>query len=235
MADVRATDIEKNSYILEMQNKTNFYLSQRFLSSACKAYIAELKCAEEYKKLKKVAIIIIMMQKFPGIKEIEKYHTIWNFREEIYTNKILTEDIEIHVIEIPKYLKQKENGGVIEPWLEFIVNPKGEEVQKAMKKYKTIQEAVDELNRLNANKEVRELADLQLFAELDRKSELAEAREQGIEQGIQQGIEQGTEKGIELEKINIAKKMLELNIDIKIIMNTTGLSKKRIEKLKIEE
>ena len=66
-----------------------------------------------------------MTELFPQIQSIEKYHTVWNFREKNNLESILTDDIEIHIIEIPKYLKQKENGGPIEPWLEFIVNPKG--------------------------------------------------------------------------------------------------------------
>ena len=74
IADVRATDSNKNSYILEMQNKTNKFLPKRFLSYACKAYIAELKTSEEYNNLRKVAIIIIMTELFPQIKRKEKNH-----------------------------------------------------------------------------------------------------------------------------------------------------------------
>jgi len=181
-----------------------------------------------------------MLEEFPKIEDIEQYHTIWNFREHVEKDRVLTDDIEIHIIEIPKYVKQKEKYGTIEPWLEFLVNPKGEEVQEAMKKYKTIQEAVDELNRLNANEEVRMLADLQFFAELDRNSQLHEMREEGLEMGIKEGIKEGRKEGRKEgikegrneEKINIAKKMLELNLDIEIIINTTGLSKETIEKLK---
>ena len=132
-----------------------------------------------------------------------------------------------------------------------------------MKEYKTIQEAVDELNRLNENDEVRMLADLQLFAKLDRNSQLAEMREEGLELGRREGLEIGKAEGIEIgkaegraegkeegraegraegreegreegrkeQKKDIAKKMLELKIDMEIIMNTTGLSKEQIEEL----
>ena len=243
IADVVAKDVNKNKYIIEMQNRKYGYLPQRFLSSACKAYITQLKASDKYEKLKKIAIVIIMLEKFPKIENIDKYHTIWNFREQLEKDKILTDDIEIHIIEIPKYLKQKEKHGIIEPWLEFLVNPKGEEVQEAMKEYKTIQEAVDELNRLNENDEVRMLADLQLFAKLDRNSQLAEMREEGLELGRREGLEIGKAEGIEIgkaegreegrkeQKKDIAKKMLELKIDMEIIMNTTGLSKEQIEEL----
>ena len=224
IADVRATDSDKNEYILEMQNKTNSFLAKRFLSYGCKAYIAELKSSDDYSKLNKVVIVVLMMEKFPGLKKIQKYHTKWNFREEENPDIIITDDIEIHIFELQKYIKQREEG-TIEPWLEFIVDPNGKEVQEAMKKYKTIQEAVDELNRLNANDEVRELAFYQDIARLDRNTELREAREEGMEQGMKQGKQE--------QKIDIAKKMLELNMDIEVIIKTTGLTREEIEKINI--
>ena len=50
--------------------------------------------------------------------------------------------------------------------------------------------------------------------------------------GVEQGIEQGKSLGIKEQSIKIARKMLEENIDIEIIMKTTGLTKEEIEKLK---
>ena len=58
------------------------------------------------------------------------------------------------------------------------------------------------------------------------------AVEQGFEQGIEQGIEQGTKQGVEQSKIEIAKKLLEKNIDINIISETTGLSIEDIHNIK---
>ena len=45
-------------------------------------------------------------------------------------------------------------------------------------------------------------------------------------------LSNGIEQGIKSEKLNQAKKMLKLNIDISIIMQTTELSKEEIENLK---
>lgn len=42
----------------------------------------------------------------------------------------------------------------------------------------------------------------------------------------------GIEKGTNTEKINIAKKMLEENIDVNIIIKVTELTKEEIENLK---
>ena len=54
----------------------------------------------------------------------------------------------------------------------------------------------------------------------------------GIEKGISLGMEQGMEKGISQSKIEIAKNMLENNIDIQTILKCTGLSEEELEELK---
>jgi len=54
----------------------------------------------------------------------------------------------------------------------------------------------------------------------------------GREIGIKEGIEKGEKQGRKQEKIEIAKNLLKAGIDIKIIINTTGLTKEEIEILK---
>ena len=49
----------------------------------------------------------------------------------------------------------------------------------------------------------------------------------GIEKGIEKGIMEGSQK----EKIEIAKKMLELKIDKETIAEATGLTEQEIEKI----
>ena len=61
--------------------------------------------------------------------------TKWNIREEDYGNHILTDDIEIVIIELPKVEKYKK-GLALDHWVEFIKNPKvinmsNKEIKKA--------------------------------------------------------------------------------------------------------
>ena len=57
---------------------------------------------------------------------------------------------------------------------------------------------------------------------------------QGIIQGKEQGLSQGKKEGIEQTKIDVAKEMLELNMDIETIIKVTKLSKDQIENLIIK-
>jgi predicted transposase/invertase (TIGR01784 family) len=55
--------------------------------------------------------------------------------------------------------------------------------------------------------------------------------EKGMEQGLEKGMEQGLEKGKLNEKIEIAKNMIKIGVDINIISNATQLSIDQIKKL----
>ena len=60
-----------------------------------------------------------------------------------------------------------------------------------------------------------------------KNTQLYRATQEGINIGISQGINQGMKK----EKLEIAKNLLEQNVDIDVIMSATGLTKEEIEKL----
>ena len=64
------------------------------------------------------------------------------------------------------------------------------------------------------------------YKSLARKNEEI-ARKDGIQKGRASGLAEGTQ----VEKHKIAKKLLNLNIDISTIMQSTGLSKQEILKL----
>ena len=63
-----------------------------------------------------------------SLKNIPKYHTKWKLKEKDYVNELLTNDIEIDIIEMrklkefsknKKYIQNKE----LENWIEFLTNP----------------------------------------------------------------------------------------------------------------
>ena len=65
------------------------------------------------------------------------------------------------------------------------------------------------------------------MAEMDRAQEITDA--------IAEGESRGKEKGKEESKLEIAKKMLEANMDIKQICELTELTVEEVEKLKEEK
>ena len=86
-------------------------------------YVQSITDGKEYSELQKCIAILITDYEISGLKEIEKYITKWNIREEDYGNVILTDAIEIYIIELPKVEKYK-RGEALDLWVEFIKNPK---------------------------------------------------------------------------------------------------------------
>ncbi len=152
-------------------------------------------------------------------------------REEEYTNSLLTDVLEIHFIEFPKFKKLKANlKDDLESWLLFIENPT-EEVLSMLKDNKEIQNAKSVLEYLEQDEEAMRLYELREKAIHDYVSNIEGAKEEGMQKGIQKGIQLGKKEG-EKEGIQlVAKNLLEKNVDIKMIKAVTGLTEEEIKNL----
>ena len=110
-----------------------------------------------------------------------------------------------------------------------------EEELKKIKGDKVVSKYMKEINKLNNDSEFVEYMSAEEDARKIYNSRMYDAREkgfkQGYDEGIEQGIEQGIEKGIEQNKIEIAKNLLNNNVDINIISLSTGLSQEEIKNL----
>ena len=75
------------------------------------------------------------------------FHTDWVIKEKKYSNYILTDDLEVHIIEIPKIYREKEEGKIVllKQWLSFLENPESKEVIEYMKTNKGIKESKEKL------------------------------------------------------------------------------------------
>ena len=103
-----------------------------------------------------------------------------------------------------------------------------ESLKDLSKKDKMVMKYMKEVNKVNEDPKFREYMSVEEDQRKIQNSLISEAEERGIEKGIEQGIE----KGKNTRNIEIAKNLLQKNIDINIISETTGLSKEEVEKLK---
>lgn len=163
------------------------------------------------------------MTDIENLEELD-YHSRWKIMEDKQGKKIiLTQKLEIDIIELPKIIgKEKEQDNLLD-WLYFLENPKSERVTEKMKENENLKEAVKKLDNLSEDERMQRIADLRQKAIMDEKA----IYEKGLEVGIEKGIMEGSQK----EKIEIAKKMLELKIDKKTIAEATGLTEQEIEKI----
>ena len=140
----------------------------------------------------------------------------WQIREEKTPKLILTDVLEIFIIELRKVSKDKQKNDTLKAWLEFINNP--EEKSKMGDKEELIK--------------AREI--LEDMSRTKRERYLAEQREKWImdKHAIHAaGYDKGLQAGEYKKRIEIAKKMKEKNYKITDIVEMTGLTKEEIEKL----
>ena len=218
---------------LQIVDKKN--IIERILYYWSRLYSRQIKSGEDYKILQKAIVILITDFKIENLEELD-YHSRWKIMEDKQGKKIiLTQKLEIDIIELPKIIgKEKEQDNLLD-WLYFLENPKSERVTEKMKENENLKEAVKKLDNLSEDERMQRIADLRQKAIMDEKAIYEKGLEIGIEKGIQRGMEKGIEKGImegsQKEKIEIAKKMLELKIDKETIAEATGLTEQEIEKI----
>ena len=201
-------------------------------------YNMSIKEGEDYSTLEKGIVILISDYELESLKEIEKYITKWNIREEEYQKIILTDVMEIYIIELPKFEKyeKKTKNNILNSWVKFINNPEVKDMEENNKELKKAQKVLEEISQ---DEHERYLAELRQKYIMDQKAiedagydkGLKDGLERGIEQGIEQGIKQGIKQGEKKQNEIIAKKMKKQNLDIKVISEITGLSTKEIEKI----
>ena len=153
-------------------------------------------------------------------------HTKWQIKESENGKILLTDRLEIHIIEIEKEPKSEEDKE-IKKWLTFFKNPYGEETKKMAEENEKIKVALDGLEKINADKEKVRIAELREKYILDRNTEIKVATEKGIEIGEKRGRDIGRHS----EKIEMARKMKQKGMDIKIIMELTELTEEEIKNI----
>ena len=176
--DIR-TKVNKDTNInIEVQVVNKYEIEKRILYYWSKLYSQSIKKGENFSKLEKTVVILFTNYELENLRNINKYITKWNIREEEYYKTILTNVLEIYIIEMPKVKKNKKENK-LDKWLKFIKSP-GEidmsEENKAIKKAKEV------LEEISQDEHEQYLAELREKYILDRNTMLSGARKEGREE-----------------------------------------------------
>ncbi len=229
--DIRAKLNNNIDCDIEMQVIDQKNIEKRLLFYLSKIYGQNVRKGQKYKEINKCIAILFTDFNIEKLKPIKKYKTKWNFREEDYSDIILTDAMEIHIIELSKVKEFSENKE-LDIWVNFINGVGDFDMSKANEQVKKAKEILEEISE---NEHEQYLAHLREKYILDQNNLLDTGYERGFEKGLsdgfEQGIEQGIEQGSKQEKIEIAKKMKKQNYTIEEIQKITNLAKEEIEKL----
>lgn len=230
--DIRAHINDDTIVDIEMQVANVYTIINRNISYSSRIITEQLQVGDSYKFLKKIISINILGE---NLLKRNSYHSIAHLKfekteKEKYVDmgfkeeqEELTDKIEVHYIELKKFLKK--NPGIsnkLEQWLWLILGEE-EKVKMASKENKKIEKVVKDLDEMSADENERLEAYKRKLAVWDYNVSIAEATERGKLEGVEEGKEE--------EKLEIAKKLKQKGMDTKAIMEVTGLTKEKIEKL----
>ena len=127
--------------------------------------------------------------------------------------------VKYYYIELPKYRKAKADmNNKLDQWLALIDDTDWGKIEMAEEKNKTIKSALDDMEYLTGDAEIKRLAELRESSRIDKWFAMNYGRKQGENKA----------------KIETAKRMLKEKIPIDIIIRVTQLTKEEIEKIKKE-
>lgn len=188
-----------------------------------------------------VVLIAIIDFDIEQLKDIDSMETKWKLIETKNRTKILTDLIEINIINLKKALKEykKDKTNQKAQWMLVLDNPDSREVKEIMKENKDIKECVITVKEMSEDEKMQRLAFLRQKAIMDekaiRRAGYKDGVEQGLKRGLKQGLEQGLEQGTKQVAIEIAKKLIKEGKDVKYISDLTGIDEEEINEIIIKK
>ena len=212
---------------IEMQVRNNHNMEVRTTFYASKIMSRETSRGEDYRNIKKIILINILG--YNMFKKYDEYIHKTAIVLDGHREEIVIDNIEWWFIELPKFRKMHKNiNSKIDQWLLFIDDEEKELVKMAEEKNQTLQKAREKMNYLTGDAAVRRLAELREIWELDYNSDINYAREKGEKSGLKRGRKEGEQK----KSIEIAKKLLKLQMPIEQISEITSLTEEEINNIK---
>ena len=225
--DLKATINKETTVDIEIQVKDYHNMIERSTFYIAGLYHTGLKRGERYEKNNKVIGINILMF---NIFKWKKFHSKGILKEN-ELNEIMTDKLELHFLELPKIIKNSEEGNKrLRQWLEFIYNKRKGELEMAVKENEKIAKAQVEYKYLTGDERVQRLAFLRDKWESDHKSELNWVKIEAEKRGEKRGEAKGERK----KQKQIVKELLKAEVQDEIIIKTTQISKEELEKMKEE-
>ncbi len=200
--DIRASDSSGKQYNIEMQVRNEPQFVERIIYYNSRLLTSQLKQGETYLDMKKtISIAITDFKLFPYEKD---YHNIYRLSN-VKSHKELSEIVEYHFLELPKYTEVKKLEKEINKWLfaikngeQFINEP--ESLPDSIKKEASIMRAIQKMQRAAADDELRAIMEYRQKAEMDDlnriKNAIMQGKQEGLMLGKQEGLMQGKQEGL---------------------------------------
>jgi predicted transposase/invertase (TIGR01784 family) len=195
IGDVKARDQGNRQFHLEMQWQAPWFFPKRVLFYWGKFHPQQLREGEHYITLRPTISICFTKQVlFP---DLDEHHLVFRLREENH-GAVFSDDLEIHLLEVPKFRKTAEQlTSSLDRWCYFLRHGADLDPDNlpALLDVPEIRQALEVLAMFTKDEQEREIYELRLKYQRDQSSLLYDAEERGIKKGEERGEERGIKKG----------------------------------------
>ena len=193
----------------------NERITKAFLQEILKEKIDKIELNVNPILRRETIAILITNEKIEKFEEL-KYHTEWKISEKENKKVILTDKLEIHIIQLEKIEERnQESNDKLLDWLYFLINPDSRRVKEKMVENEELKEAKEKLDKITEDARMQQLAWWREKAIYEENTMLSSSYRKGKKEG----------------KKEAAKKMKEEKIPIDAIIRIAELTKEEIEKL----
>jgi predicted transposase/invertase (TIGR01784 family) len=215
--DVRAKTEDGTQIDIEVQLTNQHNMDKRTLFYWGKLFNEKIAKGEDYNNLKKVITINIL--DFDYIN-LDKFHTKFHLWEDESKDYILTDLVEIHFVELPKFNKLEEKNlkeDRLQRWLTFFNKDISEEKLKELVELDTdIKRAEERLEYLSSDEKTIEIYKAREKSLHERANMISSAKDEGKKEVIKNALKEGLTLDI-ISKIT-GKSIYEIE-EIKKLLN----------------
>ncbi len=210
--DILAIDNADRRLNVEVQRTKSSWLPQRLTYYSATQLVDQIGDGDSYRKLRpSIGICILNSVHFSQLSE---YHS--EFRLRTRSGLELTNCLEIHLLELPKYTPLDDNVQIADPrdqWMYFFRRAEGSTVEELLDRLPdpVFKRAVGVLEMISRTPDQRRHYDARLKWELDENTRIQTAFEEGEAKGKTEGEARG-EARVRIELIRTLEELLRLQI-----------------------
>ena len=227
IVDIRVTSTTGHQINIEVQVKKHADFIERMVSYNARQYSTQLHRGDEYSELKEaISIIVVDFSLFDDTNEFFE-HILFRRKN----GKVFTNAQQFYIIDLTKM--PFELTGPKHQWGALFKAKSKEELEMLIQESDEMKVAAEKLMKLNEDKIAREIAiareESQWAWEFTKNAERRQAHAQGRKEAEAQALAEKLE-----EKLEIARKLLSLNLPIEQVVTATNLTLEAVEALQLE-
>ncbi|MEI5913516.1 Rpn family recombination-promoting nuclease/putative transposase [Bacillus albus] len=237
--DLRATLNNGIKLNIEIQVRDKKDMIERSLFYWAGMYYSQMTQGMKYTELRPtICINIVDFILFPEEKEFHNVNTVMNRK----SKRIITENMQLHFLEIPKVIQEWKEERV-DPWEDILArwlllfpayeNEKLTTILEgiAMEKDPVLKKAIEDWERLSSDKDFLRLYEAREKAIKDRISEIETAEEKAAKKAAEIATKKATEETRIATKIEMIHNMDKMGLPVEQIVKVVNLSVEEVNEI----